>query len=160
MNNCDNPIEELNIKSDVILEIVKTIIEKLPNVKMTLDIYYSISKYISTSVESIIKILENEKFEEKRIQKNNYRKFEILNKRNITTNIGLNKFQDNNVEITLNVGIENILINLDNLKEELINSIYFYYSKYARLHYLILKEIDLSYINSNEKLYNKIKSKY
>lgn len=160
MNNCDNPIEELNIRSDVILEIVKTIIEKLPNVKMTLDIYYSISKYISTSVESIIKILENEKFEEKRIQKNNYRKFEILNKRNITTNIGLNKFQDNNVEITLNVGIENILINLDNLKEELINSIYFYYSKYARLHYLILKEIDLSYINSNEKLYNKIKSKY
>lgn len=160
MNNCDNPIEELNIKSDVILEIVKTIIEKLPNVKMTLDIYYSISKYISTSMESIIEILENEKFEEKRIQKNNYRKFEILNKRNITTNIGLNKFQDNNVEITLNVGIENILINLDNLKEELINSIYFYYSKYARLHYLILKEIDLSYINSNEKLYNKIKSKY
>lgn len=160
MNNCDNPIEELNIKSDVILEIVKTIIEKLPNVKMTLDIYYSISKYISTSMESIIEILENEKFEEKRIQKNNYRKFEILNKRNITTNIGLNKFQDNNVEITLNVGIENILINLDNLKEELINSIYFYYSKYARLHYSILKEIDLSYINSNEKLYNKIKSKY
>lgn len=160
MNNCDNPIEELNIKSDVILEIVKTIIEKLPNVKMTLDIYYSISKYISTSVESIIKILENEKFEEKRIQKNNYRKFEILNKRNITTNIGLNKFQDNNVEITLNVGIENILINLDNLKEELINSIYFYYSKYARLHYSIFKKIDLSYINSNEKLYNKIKSKY
>lgn len=153
-------IDKLDLKASIVKKFIQEILKKLPEAKITLDVYYSIKRYLNVDSNDIRDSIEDTEYIQKMTNKDIYRKFEVLNKRNVTSTIELNNYQKNILDFQFEVDIENICINLDNIYDEILNSVYFYYLQYIKLHYSILKKVDLKFLNQNKKFYNMIKEKY
>lgn len=157
-NSLENPFEELKEKSKIFSDTIKEILVNLPTAKITLDIFYSVGKYITNDANKIKEACVKRGLKEKNTLKNSLRKFEVLNKRNVTTKVDLILYP-NYVDVHFKVDVENIIVNLENIESEIINSVYFYYLQYIKLHYFIVSEIDNEYIKLNEDIYNRIREK-
>lgn len=94
----------------------------------------------------------NTKFLEKR-----YRKFEILDGLNITTNIYVSGTSKEG-EVDYSVDLENSIINTTQLKDAMDNALYYYYVKYVKLHYELLSQIQPSFIEVNQNFYKTLEA--
>lgn len=95
---------------------------------------------------------KNTKFLEKR-----YRKFEILDGLNITTNIYVSG-NSREGEVEYFVDLENSIIDTSQIQDAMNNAMYYYYVKYVKLHYELLSQIQPSFIKVNQNFYNSIEA--
>ena len=95
---------------------------------------------------------ENTKFLEKR-----YRKFEIIDGLNITTNVFVTGTPRDS-EVDYVVDLENSIIDTSQIQDAMDNAMYYYYLKYVRLHYELLSQIQPSFIKVNQNFYDSIEA--
>jgi len=131
---------ELNEASKIISKYLNKINFKAPNAKTTLDVFFSKENYIDVDNSIIKEILLDYEFEEKIMQKNSYRKFQVVFSRNVTTKVDINFFNEN-TELDFRVDIENTIVNKENLQKEICNSAYYYFVQYYRLHNLMIGKV-------------------
>lgn len=131
-NVSDNIKEDINKNIDLMKNVLINFLRYIPKAKITMNISYSVSKYLYMSLDEIIKdLLENE-FEENKMIKLMFRKFEYMKGRYVTTNITLKEDKDS-VVLDFGVNIENIIVVIDSILGELENSVYFYHYHYNYL---------------------------
>lgn len=83
-------------------------------------------------------------FEKKLMCKNSYRKFKVINNRNVTTKADISFNTDNKTtELLFRVDVENKIVNKENIKREICDSAYYYFIQYCRLHHSIVSEIKI-----------------
>ena len=121
-----------------------------------MDVNYSIAKEVDIILKDFEKILQLMEYSKKRTSKNEFRKFNILKKHNVTSLIAIHDLESA-IEYNISVSIENIVISTSSFKDELVNSIYFYAQEYSKIHYNIIKSKDRYYLESNEKFYESLK---
>ena len=94
----------------------------------------------------------NTKFLEKR-----YRKFEIIDGLNITTNVFVTGTPRDS-EVDYVVDLENSIIDTSQIQDAMDNAMYYYYLKYVRIHYDLLSQIQPSFIKVNQNFYDSIEA--
>ncbi len=141
----EDVIKELNENTKIINAFFTTIKAKAPNAKTTLDISFSKEKYIDIDTSIIKKALIESEFEEKKIQKNSYRKFKVINNRNITSkaDIIFNSFEKT-TDFLFKVDVENIIVDLQNIGREICNSAYYYFFQYCRIHHVLVSKMNIN----------------
>lgn len=145
-------IEEV---SEKLLSILNIFYNEVEDVKITVDIIYSLGKEVDISLREFEKILEVMKYGRKRTSKNEFRKFDIIKKHNVTSLIAIRDLESI-LEYNINVSIENIVINASKFKSEFVDSLYFYVLEYSKLHYNIVNAKDKYYIENNAKFYESL----
>ncbi len=153
-SNC----ELINLATNI-QEVIEKTLSSIPDARFTIDVSYSISKHLTLTHTDMDQILASNLYEPKRTEKNLYRKFEVIFKRNVTSTINLYEIS-NEYDVNFRVDVDNIVITLDNIKEELENSMYFFYLQYIKFHNQTIRLVNPDYIEKNNKLYDKIQSKY
>ncbi len=148
----------INLATDIHKVVERTLVY-IPDARFTIDVSYSVSKHLTLTRQEMNQILVSSLYEQKRIDKSLYRKFEVIFKRNVTSTISLHEVSSE-YDLNFRVDVENIVITLDNIKEELENSMYFFYLQYIKFHNQTLRLINPGYIEKKKKLYDKIQSKY
>ena len=133
--------------------------ENIDELKISMDVKYSISREITIPEEKLISILEQLSFEKIYNVKGKYRKFEITNNHNITDQIMVQLFRKH-INLDISINVENIVVDSENLSEEILFSSYYYIIEYAQLHYSILKELNNEYLISQQKFYEKLKKAF
>lgn len=148
-------ITQIEEVSEKILSVLNIFYKEVEDVKITVDIRYSLGKEIDFVLADFEKILQLMNYERKKTSKNEFRKFDVLKKRNI---ISLISIQDSNniLEYNINVSIENIVINASNFKAEFVSSLYFFATEYCKVHYNIINAKDKYYIEKNTKFYDSL----
>lgn len=160
----DNIIEDfsngLKYVQDI-YDIFKNFKDKL---KLTIDISYNISKNLNVDRNTLEEIFVSQNYQRINIDNEKYRKFNIVEKHNITSIITLSKVFANSLDINLQFDIDNIVIDLnskdeilDNVQREVFDSIFYYIVEYVRTHYFIIKNIDKEYFKANNDMYLEIK---
>ncbi len=153
-SNC----ELINLATNI-QEVIEKTLSSIPDARFTIDVSYSISKHLTLTHPDMDQILVSNLYEPKRTEKNLYRKFEVIFKRNVTSTISLHEIYSE-YDLNFRVDVDNIVITLDNIKEEFENSIYFFYLQYIKFHNQTIRLVNPDYIEKNNKLYDKIQSKY
>lgn len=148
-------ITEIEEMSEEILSVLNVFYKEVEDVKITVDIIYSLGKELDINLSSFESILEDMKYERKNTSKNEFRRFEIVKKHNVINLISIREL-NNVLEYDVAISIENIVINTANFKSEFINSTYFYAVEYSKLHYNIVDSKDKYYIENNEKFYESL----
>ena len=144
--------------SEYVKDIMKEVQKKISDAKFNIDVIYFSDKYMDFELDNLREIV-NQEYTRKKTSKDEYRKFEILNKRNVITTFSLRTEKDV-IFATFTVSVENIVVDFENIFEEINNSLFFYYTQYIKLHYLILKEKEPKFIENNSKFYALIENKY
>lgn len=154
--SCDKDlISQIEEVSDILSSILNVFYKEVNDVKITMDVKYSIEKDADILLNEFEKVLNKMEYSRKRTSKNEFRKFNILKKHNVTSLIAVRDL-DSILEYNVSVSIENIVINLSNFKMEFANSLYFYAVEYSKLHYNIVKAKDAYYLESNAKFYESL----
>lgn len=148
--------KDIESKIETIHSTLQYFKENIDELKISMDIKYSLSKDVTISEEKVVSILNELSFEKIFNIKDKYRKFEIMSKHNITDYISIQEYNKYiNLDICINV--ENIVVDDFNLTSEIMKSMYFLDIEYAKIHYKILEKLDKTYIESQQEFYNKLK---
>ena len=154
--SCDKDlIEQIEDVSDKLISILNVFYREVENVKITMDVNYSLVKEVEIILKDFEKVLDMMEYSRKRTSKNEFRKFNILKKHNVTSLISVRDLE-NILEYNVSVSVENIVINASNFKDEFVNSLYFYALEYSKLHYNVIKSKDVYYLESNAKFYESL----
>ena len=146
---------DIEARIDIIQKTIEMFNENIDELKISMDVKYSISREITIPEEKLISILEQLSFEKIYNVKGKYRKFEITNNHNITDQIMVQLFRKH-INLDISINVENIVVDSENLSEEILFSSYYYIIEYAQLHYSILKELNNEYLISQQKFYPKL----
>ncbi len=151
-------LEEINNRIKFIKETLEFFTKSISEVKISMDIQYYVENTFNVSESSLKDEITSLKYEKKMNEKNSFRKFEIINRHNVTSEINLkqnNKYTDTGI----GVNIENIVIEEENLTQEIQFSLYYYIIEYYKIHYNIVNSKQPEYIKSHNEFYNKINLK-
>lgn len=134
----ENTTDDIERKNKMLEKVVNEFIKDVPKAKISIDISYSVSKYLDVSLNKIKDKICQNNFEENKMNALTFRKFEKINKRNVTTKIAL-KDDKTSVVLDFEVRVENIIANdnRDNMFNEIVKSVYFYHNQYRILHSII-----------------------
>lgn len=152
-------LNDIEARIDIIQKTIEMFNENIDELKISMDVKYSISREITIPEEKLISILEQLSFEKIYNVKGKYRKFEITNNHNITDQIMVQLFRKH-INLDISINVENIVVDSENLSEEILFSSYYYIIEYAQLHYSILKELNNEYLISQQKFYEKLKKAF
>ena len=118
-----------------------------------MDIKYSLSKDVTISEKDLEEVLEDLSFEKIFNIKGKYRKFEVVNKHNITDQILTQKY-GKYISLDISICVENMIIENNNFDEELTFPPFYFIIEYSKLHYNFLKKLDKEYIYSQQIFYS------
>ena len=121
-------------------------VDKANEHRSDLNTYYNVGKLLCEAG------YRNTKFLEKR-----YRKFEIIDGLNITTNVFVTGTPRDS-EVDYVVDLENSIIDTSQIQDAMDNAMYYYYLKYVRIHYDLLSQIQPSFIKVNQNFYDSIEA--
>jgi hypothetical protein len=150
----DNIEYDLKFSSSIIINLMKVIYDEVKDAKVSLDVLFSEAKDVNIDIDKVKSILRKDEFEEKRLCVEDFTKFEVVLNKNVTTKI------DVDTKLNFKVNIENMIVDLDSVLDEILNSVYFYYLQYIKLHYSLVNAINSEYVKNNEMFYSKVKSNY
>lgn len=148
-------ITRLEEVAEVIDKILNVIYVEIEDAKITMDVEYSMTKEADVMPNMFGKVLLDMKYDKKKTSINEFRKFEIVKRRNITNYISMRSLEEG-IEYSISTNVENIVIHPSDFKLEVINSLYFYALEYTKLHYNIVNSRNQLYMQNNSKFYEKL----
>lgn len=114
---------------------MKKVKEQIDDVKFNIDVEYLTEKYLDIDECLLIDMIKKE-YSRRNTVKDEYRKFEIIGKRNVTTTFCIRPEKDI-IFSSFKVSVENIVVSLQNILDEINKTLYFYYTQYIKFHFLI-----------------------
>ena len=126
------------------------------DIRVNLDITYTVEKEICKNANKIKEALLSLNYEPKKTCENDFRKFNIEKKHNVTNTVSLRN-NDKNIIANIATSIDNIIVHKEKLNEEMLCSSYFYATEYTKIHSNIIKALDSDFYNANHEFYESIK---
>lgn len=148
-------LRDIQSRINIIKETLTIFYNNIEELKVSMDVDYYFPKYIMISSRKLIDILKALSYERMNNARNKYRKFQVNNNHNITSQVTLGH-QEKQVNMELNLNVENIVIDQNNVENELEISLYYVMLEYSRLHFNILNELDTNLIASQREFYNQL----
>ena len=149
----DKILEDIKGKTEIISQTLDLFKKNIKELKISMDIKYSLSKDVTISEKDLEEVLEDLSFEKIFNIKGKYRKFEVVNKHNITDQILTQKY-GKYISLDISICVENMIIENNNFDEEFTFSPFYFIIEYSKLHYNFLKKLDKEYIYSQQIFYS------
>ena len=155
-----NMYKDIEKRISVIQNTLNLFKDNIDELKISMDVNYSLQKDVTIKESEIVSVFKGLDFEKLQNVKGKYRKFKIMNKHNITEQFQLVKQNDKHFILDISIGVDNIVVDYTNIKEEIEFSLYYYIIEYAKFHYNILKILDCGYLLSQQEFYEKLEKEF
>lgn len=152
-------LKDIQSRTEIIKETLTVFYNNIEELKISMDVNYYFPKYIMISSREMMDILISLSYEKMNNVKEKYRKFEIMNKRNITSQVTLGQ-QEKQMNLELSINVENIVVDQNNVEKEIEFSLYYVMIEYSKIHLNLLELLDNNFLSSQREFYNKVKAEF